>query len=62
MAAAGEQKEESTTRLHVSNLSWDTTTDGLKAFFEKYGGVVSAEAMFHDDTGRSKGWGLVEFR
>lgn len=46
--------------LHVSNLSWDTTDDGLHGFFSEFG-ASSAEVMVHDDSGRSKGWGLVHF-
>ena len=49
-------------KIHVSNLSWDTTTEGLVSFFQLYGPVAQAEVMYHEDSGRSKGWGLVEFR
>ena len=44
----------------VSNLSWDTTDDTLHELFSGYGEVVSAEVQT-SRSGRSQGWGLVEF-
>jgi RNA recognition motif-containing protein len=46
-------------RLFVGHLSWDTTTEGLKAFFEKQGEVLDAIVMTDRDTGRSRGFGFV---
>lgn len=47
--------------IFIGNLAWSTTIEKLKAFAEQAGEVVSAEVMRHEDTGRSKGWGLVTF-
>lgn len=46
-------------RLYVGNLSYSTTSDGLRAYFESAGAVVSAEVINHK-SGRSKGFGFVE--
>lgn len=46
-------------RLYVGNLSYSTTNDGLKAFFEPSGEVTAAEVINHKN-GRSKGFGFVE--
>ena len=46
-------------RLYVGNLSYSTTNDGLKVFFESSGEVTAAEVINHKN-GRSKGFGFVE--
>lgn len=46
-------------RLFVGQLSWDTTTESLTAFFENVGEVVDAIVMTDRDTGRSRGFGFV---
>lgn len=43
--------------MYVGNLSWDTSDDSLAAHFGS--DVISASVQKHEDTGRSKGWGLV---
>jgi RNA recognition motif-containing protein len=43
--------------MYVGNLSWDTSDESLAAHFGS--DVVSAAVQRHEDTGRSKGWGLV---
>jgi len=46
--------------VHVGNLSWDTTSESLRALFAGYGSIVSAEVAATRE-GRSKGWALVEY-
>jgi RNA recognition motif-containing protein len=46
-------------KLFVGNLSWDTTDETLKAFFEQIGEVVEAKVIFDRNTNRSKGFGFV---
>lgn len=48
--------------LFVGNLSYDTTDDSLKAFFEQIGEVVSARVITDRDSGRSKGFAFVEYK
>ncbi len=47
-------------KLYVGNLSYGTTSDSLKAAFEKAGAVVSATVLMDKMTGRSRGFGFVE--
>ncbi len=47
-------------KLFVGSLSWNTTDDSLKDFFEKIGKVVSASVIIDRDSNRSKGFGFVE--
>ena len=48
------------TKLFVGRLSWGTTSEGLKAKFEEFGEVVSAQVIVDRETNRSKGYGFVE--
>lgn len=46
-------------KLFVGNLSWDTTDETMRAFFEKLGEVLEAKVIFDRASGRSKGFGFV---
>ena len=48
-------------KLYVGGLPYSTTQDELKAAFEKAGEVASATVIMDRMTGRSKGFGCVEF-
>jgi RNA recognition motif-containing protein len=52
--------ENSMKKIFVGNLSWKTTEEQLKAFFEVCGQVLSAKIVTDKTTGRSKGFGFVE--
>jgi len=47
-------------RLFVGGLSWDTTSETLRACFERFGPVSDAKVVIDRDTGRSRGFGFVE--
>lgn len=47
--------------LFIGSLAYATTDDGLKAFFETIGEVASARVITDRESGRSKGFGFVEF-
>lgn len=47
--------------LFIGSLAYATTDDSLKAFFETVGEVVSARVVTDRETGRSRGFGFVEF-
>ena len=47
--------------LFVGSLAYATTDDSLRAFFEQIGPVASAKVIMDRDSGRSKGFGFVEF-
>jgi len=49
------------TRLFVGGLSWNTTSEGLRAAFSRFGAIVEASVIPDRDTGRSRGFGFVTF-
>ena len=48
-------------RLYVGNLSYSTKDADLKETFGVYGELTSVAVITDRDTGRSKGFGFVEF-
>lgn len=48
-------------KLYVGNLSYETSENDLRDAFSEYGEVASAKVIMDRDTGRSKGFGFVEF-
>lgn len=50
-----------TKKLFVGGLSFNTTDDGLREGFERFGEVTEAKVIMDRDTGRSRGFGFVTF-
>lgn len=48
-------------KLYVGNLPYSVTNDELSQLFEKYGNIETATVITDRFTGRSKGFGFVEF-
>ena len=48
-------------KLYVGNLSYDTNDAELRELFTPFGEPDSAKVITDRDTGRSKGFGFVEF-
>jgi RNA recognition motif-containing protein len=48
-------------KLFVGGLPWATTSEELKELFSQYGEIVSAIVITDKMTGRSRGFGFVEF-
>src|SRR5579872_4571462 len=48
-------------KLFVGGLPWATTSDDLKQLFSQHGNVASATVITDKMTGRSRGFGFVEF-
>lgn len=48
-------------KLFVGSLAWGTDDEGLQAAFAPYGTVVSATVIKDRESGRSKGFGFVEY-
>ncbi len=48
-------------KLYVGGISYSTTEDGLKDAFSQAGAVSSATIIMDKFSGRSKGFGFVEF-
>jgi len=61
VASAGRNEQRlSSKSVFVNNLSFDTTWQSLKEHMKAAGWVIRADVMM-DESGRSKGCGLVEF-
>jgi len=48
-------------KLFVGSLSYDTRDEDLRAAFAVHGNPISASVIVDRETGRSKGFGFVEF-
>jgi len=46
-------------KLFVGGLSWNTTDEGLRGAFSRFGDVVEAKVITDRETGRSRGFGFV---
>ena len=49
-------------RLYVGNLAYSTTEESLRARFAEFGNVASAMVVIDRMSGRSRGFGFVEFQ
>ncbi len=49
-------------KLYVGNLSFGLSDGDLRAKFEEFGTVTSANIITDRETGRSKGFGFVEMQ
>ena len=47
-------------KLYVGNLPYTVRDEDLQQSFGQFGAVTSAKVMMERDTGRSKGFGVVE--
>lgn len=57
----GKEGNVMSTKLYVGNLAYGTDNNSLEAMFSSFGQVSSAQVITDRDTGRSKGFGFVEF-
>jgi len=48
-------------KIYVGNLPWSIDDAKLKDLFAEFGAVDSASVITERDSGRSKGFGFVEF-
>ncbi len=48
-------------KLFVGGLSFNTTDDGLREGFARFGEITDAKVITDRDTGRSRGFGFVTF-
>lgn len=53
--------QESSSRLFVGNLSWNTSDESLRRAFESSYPVVEAKVIMDRYSGRSRGFGFVTF-
>ncbi|KAL3238380.1 Hrp1p [Nakaseomyces bracarensis] len=48
-------------KMFIGGLNWETTEDGLRDYFSKYGAVEELKIMKDPATGRSRGFGFLTF-
>jgi hypothetical protein len=48
-------------KLFVGGMSWETTTEGLRDAFAKFGKIDDVVVILDRTTGRSRGFGFVTF-
>ncbi len=48
-------------KIYVGNLSFDITDSELEEAFSQFGEIVSTVVVKDRDSGRSKGFGFIEF-
>lgn len=48
-------------KMFIGGLNWETTEDGLRDYFSKYGHVIDLKIMKDSNTGRSRGFGFLTF-
>jgi len=48
-------------KLFIGGLSYNTTEEGMREYFEKYGSIEDAVIMKFPDSGRSRGFGFITF-
>ncbi|WP_434424445.1 RNA recognition motif domain-containing protein [Nannocystis pusilla] len=61
-ARATGRRERMARKLFVGGLSWNTTDEGLRAAFGRFGTVIEAKVVTDRETGRSRGFGFVAFQ
>ena len=47
-------------KLFIGGLSYETSDEGLKNYFEQFGEVVDCIVMKYKDTNRSRGFGKLK--
>lgn len=54
------QEDKTKNTVYVGSISFDTTEEGLRSFFEEYGAITEVRIP-RDHSNRSKGFGFVQF-
>ncbi|WVZ73962.1 hypothetical protein U9M48_022208 [Paspalum notatum var. saurae] len=50
------------TKVFVGGLAWETNSERLRRFYERFGDILEAVVITDRHSGRSKGYGFVTFR
>lgn len=50
------------TKVFVGGLAWETPTEEMRKYFQKFGDILEAVIITDKNTGKSKGYGFVTFR
>jgi RNA recognition motif-containing protein len=49
-------------KMFVGGLSWETTADSLKYYFQKFGDLIDVALMSDKRTGQPRGFGFVTYK
>ena len=55
------QDEKNLSKIYVGNLPYSVTEDQLREMCQEFGEITYCKVITHPHTGRSKGFGFVEF-
>lgn len=61
MSSDSETEPEQQRKLFLGGLNYETTEEGLKSYFSKYGELVDVVVMRFADSRRSRGFGFITF-
>lgn len=56
-----EEMKANFTNIYVKNIELETTDDEFRQLFEKYGDITSASLAHDNETGKSRGFGFVNY-
>ena len=56
-----EEMKANFTNIYVKNIELETTDDEFRVLFEKYGDITSASLAHDNETGKSRGFGFVNY-
>ena len=59
---SSQDNDDTVGKLFVGGLSWQTTEEGLRFYFEKFGELVDVALMTDKRTGQPRGFGFVSFK
>jgi RNA-binding protein 23/39 len=60
--SSSSSKEVPIHRLYIGNIHFNLTEDDIKAVFAPFGEIEQVQLQKEHDTGRSRGYGFVQFR
>jgi RNA recognition motif-containing protein len=60
--AGGEMEGDVAGKVFIGGLSWQTTVEGLRYYFEKFGELSDVALMNDKRTGMPRGFGFVTFK
>jgi RNA recognition motif-containing protein len=56
------EPENSEGKVFIGGLSWETTSDSLRYYFEKFGELSDVALMADKRTGQPRGFGFVSYK
>lgn len=61
-AMDGGVEENTDGKVFIGGLSWETTSESLRYYFEKFGELVDVALMSDKRTGQPRGFGFVSYK